>query len=762
MSPSGNIKTASGRLGGRRGRPRQGKRDSREVAALAARRAVSAEHRTIRAVIVVLTFLAIVALLVFSLPALNLEVGERVRRDYVARVGFDVLDTETANYEREAARRSQPTCYSVDQQALRELREQTLALFRRVRLPGDIDAIVSAMASERGINLLEPKQFRRELAQMGSGLAGLVEQFFARAARNGILGAEKFKDEISQGHEEIAIIQGEDALPVRTKLSDVLTLGDGGESLERHVEQVFAKQSDIFRSNARSIIARCIETSDPVLRYDAEATDRLREEAAAKIVARTKHIEAGEVILRRGQTVRNHHLYELRAERQAYWRAALWSKAQLQVLAGTALPLALVFLGFATYVSRFQSMLVRSNSKLLMLCLLCTGVLAIGHLLVRWGGPVLLTPVALASIIVALCHGERFAVLVSIFLGVALAIVQGGGAAPAIALGLGGAAAALCSVRIDRRATMIKIGLVTGAVQFVSVWAVQLAQMGFPGEVTALWLRGVGIESGWALFNGVAVGLLASSVLPVIEYLFDITTDITLLELSDLNQPALRELMLAAPGTYHHSLMVGMLSEDAAKAVGANPLLARVGSYYHDIGKMSKPEYFVENVASGVSQHTDLAPTMSALVITAHTKDGCELADEYRLPARIRDIVAQHHGTTRVEYFYREALKESGEENVEEDAFRYRGPKPQSKEAAIVMLADSVESASRVLSEPNPSRLEGLIDEIIDRKLRDGQLDECQMTFRELKQVRDSLARSLIGTFHSRIKYPEPEKPEGS
>ncbi len=716
----------------------------------------------IRAGIVGVTFLAVVALLVLSDPALDIRAGQRATRDYAARVTFTAQDMEAANYEQESARRKQPNCYRIQQSALQAIRDETAAILRRIRFASNLDQTVAQLAAQRQVNLLEPESFRKELVDLGDGLNALLDAFFARAAKKGILGAKEFKDEAARGRSEIAILRGPEAEPMRVKLTEVLTLGDGGESLETWVARMFPKQSDIFRSNLRAILAHSIARSGPVLKYDADASDRLREAAAAKVAAPIKEVKAGEIILRRGQIARPRHIYELKAERKAYRKQVRGSKAQMQTLAGVAAPLAILFWALGAYVRRFQTELLESKRRLFMLCALCLAVLGAGKVLVCSGLPALWTPIALASIIVSMSHGERFGVLVSFLLAVGLAVMQRGGVTAPIALGLGGTIAALRSVKIDRRVTMIKVGLVTAGVQFAAVWAVELARVGFPGVVTTEWLLSVLAASGWAFLNGVVIGLLTSSMLPVIEFLFGITTDITLLELSDLNQPALQELMLAAPGTYHHSMVVGMLAEDAAKVVNANALLARVGAYYHDIGKMNKPEYFVENAPSGVSQHTDLAPTVSALVITAHTKDGAELADAYSLPPRIKDIILQHHGTTRVEYFYREALKENGEENVEEDAFRYRGPKPQTKEAAIVMLADAVESASRVLSEPNPGRIEGLVEDLIDRRLRDGQFDECDMTFLELKQVRDSLTRGLIGTFHSRIKYPEPEASSAS
>ena len=724
-------------------------------------RAVSSEVRTIRVCIVAGLFAAVVLLFTEGEPALDIKVKQRARRDYVARVGFACEDLDEASRLRSLSSGKQPDCYQIQRQELDRQKADVLRTLRRVQMDSDVDRTVEAL-SEQGINVLEPGTFRQELLKLGAGIEALVDGFFAETAKWGVLSLQDYRNEIDHGRDEIAVLLSEKATPQLTKLSALLAMGHEAGVLDKAVAETFRGQSDIFRANVINTVSCHLR---PTLKYDAEATERAREEAMAKVKAPLKTVAPDTVLLRRHRTAWPQHVYELQAERTAYAEEVRWSSSQFQALAGTALPLAVAFWCLAAYIRRWQRDLIASNARLAMVCLLCLLVLAIGHVLIRVGGPAVLTPVALASIIVSICHGERMGVLVSIILALAVCVMQDGATTVATILGLGGTTAAITSTKIDRRSTLIRIGLCTGVVQFLAFWSTEmLASSGpsrgaFDWAETLHWFESAATGSLWALGSGVAWGLAVSATLPVIEYLFDTTTDITLLELSDLNQPALRELMLNAPGTYHHSLMVGVLSEDAAKAVGGNPMLTRVGAYYHDIGKMIKPEYFVENVPRGVSQHTELAPQMSVLVITAHTKDGEKLAERYGLPFQVKDIITQHHGTTRVEYFYREALKESGAEYVEEDSFRYRGPKPQTKEAGIVMLADAIESASRVLSEPNPGRIEGLVDELVDRKLRDGQLDECDLTFQDISEIRKSVTRGLTATFHSRIKYPHgPEE----
>ena len=257
---------------------------------------------------------------------------------------------------------------------------------------------------------------------------------------------------------------------------------------------------------------------------------------------------------------------------------------------------------------------------------------------------------------------------------------------------------------------------------------------------------------------GLGVGFIVLGILPFIEKAFRITTSMTLLELADVSQPLLRRLALEAPGTYSHSQQVATLSEEAAEAIGANSLLCRVGSFYHDVGKINKAEYFVENQIPGQNRHINLSPNVSLLIIIGHVKDGIELAREYSLPTNLFPFIQQHHGTTLVEFFYHQACNQQQTQPdaraVSDTQYRYPGPKPKSKEIAIVMLADSVESATRAMSEPTASRIETLVHELAMRRMMDGQFDECDLTMRDLERIERSLAKTLLGIYHGRIAYP--------
>jgi putative nucleotidyltransferase with HDIG domain len=300
------------------------------------------------------------------------------------------------------------------------------------------------------------------------------------------------------------------------------------------------------------------------------------------------------------------------------------------------------------------------------------------------------------------------------------------------------------------RAAILRAGLVIGCASAAGIFGIDfLRQERLSMAVTPLRL-------GFGFVSGALASALASMLLPALEALFKITTDIRLLELSNLNAPILRRLSVEAPGTYHHSLMVGTLAEAAAETIGANALLARVGAYYHDLGKMLKPEYYVENQAFGINKHEALSPNMSCLIIASHVKDGLELAKEIRLAPDISDLIPQHHGTRIMTYFYRKALDASNGKSheIDEVDFRYPGPKPQSREAAILMMADSIEAASRTLSDPSPAQIQGMIDRLVDSILADNQFDECDITLREIGLVKEAFFKILTGLYHRRLDYP--------
>jgi putative nucleotidyltransferase with HDIG domain len=388
----------------------------------------------------------------------------------------------------------------------------------------------------------------------------------------------------------------------------------------------------------------------------------------------------------------------------------------------------------------------------------------------RWRGE--LIPLVMASIVLAVVYGRELALLLMAAACISLTLFLGGDLAEVVTMAAACTSSILLLGRIRTRTHLLYVGAVSGLITLMTVVGVGIVT----GQTLSAGALGSGIEPMYrgpqsdlvfwgllkeAMRSGVYIlvsSLAMTGLLPLVEKMFGVQTDLSLLELGDASHPLLRRLAQRAPGTYNHSINVASIAEAAADSIGANGLLVRVGAYFHDIGKMFKPEYFIENQSAGVNQHDSLQPAMSTLVIIAHVKDGADLARSHHLPEPIIDFILQHHGTTLVEYFYREAARRSEEdpngESVSDKDFRYPGPKPQTLEAAVMMLADTVESASRTLVDPTPSRIQNLVEAISEKKMSDGQFDECGLTFMQLDRVRRSLVKSLTAIYHARVKYP--------
>jgi putative nucleotidyltransferase with HDIG domain len=363
-----------------------------------------------------------------------------------------------------------------------------------------------------------------------------------------------------------------------------------------------------------------------------------------------------------------------------------------------------------------------------------------------------LIPLLLFAMTIGIAYGRAMAMVLSLAVALILTVTTGGGLAELLLL-LGVIAATVVQLgRIRGRRKLIKVGFYASLVAPLLTIGIGMLY-GQPLAISLL--TDAWHQSLWAFL----AGFLTTGLLPFIESFFGALTEISLLELGDVAHPLLQELVRRAPGTYNHSINVASIAEAAAESVGGRGLLVRVGAYFHDIGKMLKPHYFVENQGSEASRHDSLVPAMSTLIIIAHIKDGADLARQHHLPEPIIDMIEQHHGTTLVEYFYRRANEQSEANpdlgHVEESSFRYPGPKPQTIEAAVLMLADAVESASRVLVEPTPARIESLVEDIAMKKLLDGQFDECSLTLKQLRTIEDSLIKSLTAVYHGRVKYPD-------
>ena len=439
----------------------------------------------------------------------------------------------------------------------------------------------------------------------------------------------------------------------------------------------------------------------------------------------------------------------------------------------------LIALAVAFYIHHYQKRIIKNHARTIALAGLFILLLAatkLGTLSTErnfWATGTAVT----AAIILTIAYNQRFAIGMSIFY--CLFACFAAGPATDIKLFLTMAAGAVtCCFSLREIRTRMKL-LEVSTIAAVAVFVISVALDFLAGPQTRRLPLGdvfgnAGLHAGITL----VVGVLIQGLLPLIEKIFRIATSMTLLDYSDANQPLLKRLAMEAPGTFSHSLLVGSVAEAAAEAIGRNGLLCRVGAYYHDSGKINKPGYFVENQMGSVSRHKELSPAMSQLIIVGHVKDGIEMAREYALPAVLRQFIETHHGTTLVEYFYNEAKKLKTKNHVlsvvegsklktadapSESEFRYAGPKPRAKEAAIVMLADAVEGAVRSLAEATPTRIEAVVHSMAMKRLQDGQFDECDLSLRELSQIETSISKTLAAHYHGRIAYPkEPGISQGT
>ncbi len=510
----------------------------------------------------------------------------------------------------------------------------------------------------------------------------------------------------------------------------------------------FSRYGDV-ESMHRAAVEIISHFLEPNLRYNKEATERNRNAALEAIREDKGWVYKDEMIIKANERVSELHSDKLlslaRFKRQRFARSNFWQflLPPLGRLFFVAFPI--LFFGF--YVYYFRKNIFASNSALVLFSILLGGMVIILYIIIsqNYLSPYLV-PVTIASMLVTIAYDLE----TGLFLTYASAILIGvltGFKLDVVFVAISAGTVAAFSVRkVRHRHEFYRSIIYLSVVYFGVVYIVESLKLTPNAD---LWRH-----TGLAVLNGFLSPILTIGLLPLFESTFKLTTDITLLELSDLNRPLLKRLALEAPGTYHHSIMIGTLAEEAAKSIDANSLLARVGSYYHDIGKMLKPEYFVENQVGARNKHEKLAPSMSALILEAHVREGKEMAEEHGLPDCIIEFITGHHGTSVMTYFYDKEKQSREGEGVNIDDFRYPGPKPKTREVAIVMLADSVEAASRTLEDPTSARVRNLVKKISAAKFESGELEGCDLTLSELNKIEESFIRVLIGIFHKRIVYP--------
>lgn len=622
-----------------------------------------------------------------------------------------------------------------DREKTEELRENAARLVEPVYDPdisvlkSSLEDLEAALASVRQVRALEagPEEKARQLPER----------------LQLPLTASAFKALLTLSEEELQELENQAPALVREVMQQGVRETDLPglrEALGQKVEA--GRGSAPYKEALRSLASAVLR---PNLVLNESETERRREQARASIQPVEHQILQDTVIVRKGDLVTAQDIEKLRAlgllQQKTHWTAVL----------GVAL-LVLILMGLVLAYLKILSPRVAGNERLLtLLALIAVGTLAAGRLFFLVPHPLApyLFPVAAGPLLVAILIDNRLAVLTAVELALLTGIMAGselGLAGQAVVGSLGGI---LAVHKVSQRSDLTRAGFFVSGANLAAVWGLGLLAGRGPGELLAF--GGIGV------LNGLLTAIITIGSLPYLENVFGITTPLRLLELANPNHPLLKRLLLEAPGTYHHSIVVGNLAEAAAEAVGGDGLLVRVGSYYHDVGKIKRPEFFIENQLLAPNPHDKMSPSLSALIITSHVKEGLELAREYNLPPAISDILRQHHGTTLVSYFYHQAVAGNQGEVAETD-FRYEGPIPQSKEAALVMLADSVEAAVRSLTKPTQGKIDGLIRKIIKDRLADGQLDQSDLTLRDLDRIAAAFSRVITGIYHPRVEYPQEQE----
>ncbi len=477
-------------------------------------------------------------------------------------------------------------------------------------------------------------------------------------------------------------------------------------------------------------------------------TDKARREARDKVQPVLVTVERGDTVVRQGDVITPEDVEKAQAlglgSRAFDWRTA----------AGIAVYASILILLLSAYIYIFHHDLLSRPRGLLLVALLTGGLLVAMKLVVPgrpWAGYVF--PAAMGTMLISNLLSPPLAVAVAVFFGLLTAPLFGYSFEMVFLVMTLGIAGALAARRIERLNAFFLAGFQVTLAGLAAGLAFRLINQDYD------WMGVVNLGA-WSLANGLLSAILTMGTFSVVGSLFGLTTMLQLLELAHPSQPLLRRLLTEAPGTYHHAIIVGNLAERAAEQIGVDSLLVRVGAYYHDIGKLHRPYYFAENQFEGENIHDRLRPEASAAALIDHVVYGLELAKQYGVPRAVRDFIAQHHGTTLASFFYRKAVKLAGNESVDESKFRYPGPRPQSKETALVMLADVVEASVRAASNRSTQSLEQLVERAINERLLEGQLDECNLTLKDLEIIKRSYIRQLQGVYHPRIEYPRLDELE--
>jgi putative nucleotidyltransferase with HDIG domain len=766
----------------------------------------------VRLGVLLLMYAGTVILMLTPYEPLQYRKGETTDISIVSRVDFRFVDEAATNAEREKARNTTPRVYSRDATALNKVREEFIDLLgyaselaRQPKpaategrpsgvapMPTDVpgtEAATTAAPSAANAPTETPaappatdKDERRKRAERLKKTWGL-DDIFGQLIE--LTKDDKTREQLvtycdavaayvqklpilsdpdhfyERGHTELShiFIYDNGELSKLDKAKDpplnVLT-GSTRDLVEAKVLEAFAP-ANLSIALREKIRDRFVAALAPTLIYDDARTKAQREEAVAAVQPVMREFRRKDILVPRDSVIGDEELKVLDREHQEYLKQ-MHPVRRGGAVVGSVMLAALLIALLTAFTAIYQTNVVVRPARGLIIVILVLSVLVIAKF-VRYWPPLALFQLVTVAMILTIAYSRRFALVLAWWTAALAALVTRLDANTLLLMVTGSSIAVLQLKAVRSRLKLTYVGLTTGATMMVTAWA------------AALWDRNVSWDNLGTTLNygllamayGLLAGIFVLGILPFVERIFGVVTHISLLEFCDANQPALKKLAIEAPGTYSHSLLLGSIVEPAAEAIGANGLLARVGAYFHDIGKVNKPHYFTENRTQlgDAPDHGNLTPQMSKLIITSHIKDGLDMAEQYGLPPAINAFIAEHHGTTVIEYFYYEAIKAS-DGPVNEMDFRYSGPKPQSKETAVLMLADSCEGAVRSIKDPTPPKIEDRVHQITMKRLLDGQLDESGLSLNEVRIIEQSLIKSLISIHHGRVAYPDEQQQQES
>ena len=693
----------------------------------------------------------------FLMPIKHYHLGDIAERDVKASRDFLVQDKATTEKRQRQAQEKAPLVYNLDEKKWSIIRKRIGQAFKEMReasrddmkpdknIKQHFEETLGIKISDRQFSLLKKEKFAPYIE---ASIYQLLEPIF----RQGIV---RSKSRLRK-KTNIIIRFEKTGKEKASSPEDIISLTEAKRKVDRLSYTLYKNMN---RDLAETVRIICQSLLQPNLVYNPIETQRKKEIAISSVKPVFYQVKKGEMLVREGEKIGQEQLAKLEAEQRTTTQ-----QPSILLLGVTLLIAGLIIISEKVATLVQKRFLKTWQDHLFWLALILFFFifgqigLGIGNLLSRnfhifsSVSFAYALPLAAGAMLVTSFTEPKLGIVFGVLLSALAALLLKSHAIIFIYFLIGSWWAALRLGYCRPRNRLIKVGVEVGILQIFLIIAYHLLN-----QELDIWQLTKNIVLGG--LSGPIASLITLGLIPLIEMVFDYTSDIKLLELANLDQPLLKELMVKAPGTYHHSVIVSELVEAAAEEIGANPLLAKVAGYYHDIGKIKKPLYFVENQIGVENKHDNLSPSLSALILISHIKDGVDMAKQYRLGRKIIDIIKQHHGTSLISYFYQKAKEQ--DENVSETEFRYPGPKPQTKEAGLVMLADAVEAACRSLVDPNPARIEAMVQKVITNIFLDGQLDACELTLKDLHKIAERFTKILTGIFHQRIEYPEggPSKP---